>query len=403
MIGRCRRSWGAPLLTVAMGMVLLAQLACSTNSSSTSTSSRSYGLVTSRWPPGIEAVVLRAETGLYVVGSEGVRWASQTPPRPNTTTTARGWPVVSGLDGQAVSERFVAYVDAGKKIVVRSMADGTTLKRMPFESQGHTSLRALSDDGTLLALVTVNPELEARNSADQVPWTITVVNVASGTATVANALAAFVSERMAHPSSGGCMLVALDWLPGGTLLVGVTGRNHYETYLHDPVTDTMELMPDVQHVGAVGPAGMVLGENFDTGRQLLVWRDGAVEPVIPDAAWQHAGVGAISADGTALVLWVSKTEGGMITDAHGWQRFVKFGSEWRPSGPAAQVDWMNQPPSVAGGDGRVALGAVYQSTGENHTVLLSHDFETGKWEEWFGPEDLQVDFGSYYFAGIIPE
>jgi hypothetical protein len=46
---------------------------------------------------------------------------------------------------------------------------------------------------------------------------------------------------------------------------------------------------------------------------------------------------------------------------------------------------------------------VYQSTGENHTVLLSHDFGTGEWEEWFGPEDLQLDLGSFYFAAIIPE
>ena len=80
-----------------------------------------------------------------------------------------------------------------------------------------------------------------------------------------------------------------------------------------------------------------------------------------------------------------------------------MGSEWRSSGPVAQVDWMNQPPALAAGDGRVAWTVSYQSTGENSTVLLSHDFGTGKWEEWFGPQDLHMDLGSFYFAGIIPE
>jgi hypothetical protein len=34
---------------------------------------------------------------------------------------------------------------------------------------------------------------------------------------------------------------------------------------------------------------------------------------------------------------------------------------------------------------------------------LSHDFRTGAWQEWLGPEDLQVDLGRYYFVAIIPE
>jgi len=64
---------------------------------------------------------------------------------------------------------------------------------------------------------------------------------------------------------------------------------------------------------------------------------------------------------------------------------------------------MNQPPSLAAGDGRVAWTVAYQSTAENTTVLLSHDFDTGKWEEWFRPEDLQVNLGSFYVAGLVLE
>lgn len=59
-------------------------------------------------------------------------------------------------------------------------------------------------------------------------------------------------------------------------------------------------------------------------------------------------------------------------------------------------------PTIPAARGRVAWTGVYRSTGENRTVLLSQDFETGRWEEWFGPEDLQLDLGSFYFAGIIP-
>ena len=214
--------WAVPV-TAGVVMILLFLAGCSSSSSTTSTAAPSYGLLTSRWPPGIEAVVLSAETGLYVVDSEGVRWAKGAPQRTKTTTTSRGMPVVSGLDGLAVSERFVAYVDAGEEIVVRSLADGTVFKRMAIENQGHTTLRSLSDDGTMLALVTVDPELEAQQ-VENMPWTVTVVNLATGTATVADALAAFVEERIADRSSGGCGLVELHWLPGDTLQVGVSGQ-----------------------------------------------------------------------------------------------------------------------------------------------------------------------------------
>lgn len=368
--------------------------------------------VTSRWPPGVDAVVLAAARGgLWVVDADGVRWGREVPaPKTSTTVTVRGRPVIFGLDGLVVSKngKFLAYAgsflaegDSEKEVVVRSIRDGTVVKRLAIDCKGHTTLWSLSNDGNLLALVTVDPELEAEKMAEEVPWTVSVVDLASGAVVAEETLAAFVRQRIEDPANGACGLVVLDWLPGDRLLVGVSGRP-YETYVYDPATDSMKAIADLQYAWAVGADGLVLGQNLDTG-STVVWKDGAFEPLVLDAAWPRAGSGAISADGNALALWVSKTGGGRLTDEHGWQVFRRVGSEWRPAGPVAQVDWMNQPPAVVAGHGGMAWTVVYQSTAENATVLLSHDFATGEWQEWFRPEDMQLDLGSFYFAGIVLE
>ncbi len=373
-----------------------------TNSTTTSESVQATSAarqpITSRWPQGIETVVLTTETGLYVVDAGGVRWAKETQPQPKTTSTLRGRPVVSGLAGFVVTEQFVAYVDAGEEVVVRSLSDGTTVRRVTVSAQGHTTLRSLSSDGTLLALVSVDPQLEARSMGDEVLWTITVVNLVDGTVKIAKALDSLVSQRISDASIGRCGLVSLHWLPGDKLLVGMSGKT-YETYIYDPKADSLELIPGLQYVWGEAQDGIVLGQNLETG-QVVVWQGGKSEKVVPDPAWPRLGSGAIIADGTVLVLAVAKTADWKAP--RGWQAFSRVGSEWRPAGPTAEVNWMNQSPSLITGDGSRAWTVVYKSTGENHTVLLSRDFGSGKWEEWFRPEDMQVDLGSLYFAAIIP-
>jgi len=357
--------------------------------------------VTSRWPPGVESVVLSAETGLYVVDAQGVRWSQQKEAAEQslTTATVHGRPIVSGLDGLAVSgnHQFVAYVEDGKEIVVCSLADGSIVQRAAVQSGGHTTLRAISPDGILAALVTVDPELEAEKLGDGVPWAVTVVDLSSGTATVEDTLADFVHRRM--EAGGRCGLVTLSWLPEYKLLVGVSG-DPYETYFYDPIADRLVLVPEIEYVWSSTPEGLVLGARAAEPGQAAIWngRDGSSEMVTLDSEWPHVGRGSLNADGTAFVLWVAKSDESEAE--HGWQVFRRTGSEWRPAGPVAEVDWMHQPPTLLSGDGSRAWTVVYQSTADNETVLLSHDFTTGAWEEWFRSEDMQVDWEPFSFVDI---
>ena len=357
--------------------------------------------VTSRWPPGVESVVLSSETGLYVVDARGVRWAreNEATEQPSTTVTMRGRPIVSGLDGMAVSgnHQFLAYVEDGMEIVVRSIADGSIVQRAAVQSNGHTSLKSISPDGILAALVTVDPQEEAAKPGDEVPWTVTVVDLSSGAATIEDTLADFVRGRM--EAGGGCGLVTLSRLPEYKLLVGVSG-DPYETYLYDPVADRLMLIPELGYVWSSTPEGLVLGARAAEPGQAAIWngRDGSSEMVTADSEWPCVGRGSLNADGTAFVLWVSKSD--ELEAKHGWQVFRRTGSQWRPAGPVAEVDWVHQPPTLLSGDGSRAWTVVYQSTADNETVLLSHDFTTGAWEEWFRSEDMQVDWDPFSFVDI---
>jgi hypothetical protein len=361
-------------------------------------------------------VVISAETGLYIVDAESVRWAKEKPV-PQTVTKVTSWrkPVVLGLDGLAVStnSQFLAYVENGEivgdgEIVVRAIADGSVFQRTAVQSKGHTTLRAISPDGIVAALVTVDPQMEAEKPGDEVPWTVTVVDLTSGTATLEDTLANFVRQRIEDPARGRCGLTTLSWLPKHKLLIGMSG-DPYETYLYDPTVDRLMLIPELQAVWSQTSDGLVLGRNAAGTEESAVWpggaviwnsRDGSSEPVILDPAWPHAGAGILNADGTALALMVAKSaewEAG-----HGWQVFRPVGSKWRPDGPVTEVAWMNQPPALLSKDSSKVWTAVYQSTGDNETVLLSHDFPAGVWEEWFRAEDRRVGWGSFSFVAIVP-
>ena len=359
--------------------------------------------ITSRWPPGVDTVILSIETGIYVVDAQGVRWSQQNEAadQPSTTVTLRGPQIVSGLDGIAVSsnKEFLAYVEGGKEIVVRSIADGGTVQRAAVTSNGHTTLRSISPDGILAALVSVDPELQAEKLGDGVPWTVTVVDLSSGTAVVEDTLADFVRRRIEGDES--CGLVSLTWLPECKLLVGMSG-DPYETYLYDPIADRLVLVPELEYVWSSTPEGLVLGTRAAQPGEAVVWNgsDGALEPVILDSEWPYGGHGALNADGTALVLTVAKSP---EWAEYGWQVFRRTDSEWRPDGPVAEVDWMHQPPTLLSSDGNRAWSVVYQSTADNETVLLSHDFATGAWEEWLQSGDMQVGGGSFNFVGIALE
>ena len=230
--------------------------------------------------------------------------------------------------------------------------------------------------------------------------TVTVVDLTTGRATAENKLAGFVRQRMIGGSR--CGLVALGWLPEYELIIGMSG-DPYETYLYDPVTDRLALIPSLEYVWSSTSGGLVLGRSAEEPGEAVVWNglDGSSEPVILDPAWPNAARGCLNADGTALVLMVAKSA--EWEAEHGWQVFRREDSKWLPAGPVAQVSWMNQPPALLSGDGSRAWTVVYQSTGDNETVLLSHDFTIGAWEEWFRSRDMQVHLGSPYYVAIVPE
>ena len=52
-----------------------------------------------------------------------------------------------------------------------------------------------------------------------------------------------------------------------------------------------------------------------------------------------------------LVMNIGAAKSGDWEAEHGWQVFRRTGSEWWPAGPVAEVDWMNQPPTLLSGDG----------------------------------------------------
>jgi hypothetical protein len=308
---------------------------------------------------------------------------------------------VTGLDGSALSgnNEFVSYVEDGSEIVVRSIADGSVIQRAAVPAEGHTSLRAISSDGMLAALVTVDSQMEAEKPGDEVPWALTVVDLSTGTATAGDAVTDLVRQRL--DAGRHCGLVELSWLPEHKLLVGVSGEP-YATYLYDPVADRLVLVPGVAYVWNSSPRGLVLGASAAEPGRAVVWngRDGFLEPVIPDPEWPTDGQGSLNADGTALVLMVAKSD---KWAEFGWQVFHRVGSEWRPQGPVAEVDWMHQPPTLLSNDGTRAWTIVPQSTGDNETVLLSHDFTTGAWEEWFGSEDMQGGWGALSLTRVVLE
>ncbi len=87
---------------------------------------------------------------------------------------------------------------------------------------------------------------------------MTVVDLSTGTATVEDVLAAFVQQRIEDPAYGRCGLATISWLPEHKLLIGMSGDS-YETYLYDPVTDNLTLIPGLEYVWDSTSDGLVLG------------------------------------------------------------------------------------------------------------------------------------------------
>jgi len=355
-------------------------------------------------------LVLSTGYALYGVDHSGITWSQEMQTRPGASAdpTIESQEMVL-FDGVAVSsnQQFVAYVDHGAEIVVRSIRDGAEVGRVSYHAEGGTQLRCLSSDGDFVALASVPPDLPEGTTGDRLPWRVTIVDMRSGQATTEQPLEDLVKERTADDPEIQFTLYSLDWLPGTKLLVHYAGWKS-ETYRYDPVTGAMESIPGMDWVISVSDGGTVHGSGTVNGSatepqgvEPLVWDGTTTQTLELAPAPAYALGGAFNSLGDALAIEVMSPR----HEPRGWQVFRLNQGRWEPSGPLAENSWMKAAPRALSDDGAVAFaaleGGLLWESGQ-HTALLSYDFRTGVWQEWLGPEDLLVDFGEYPFVAIIP-
>ncbi len=354
----------------------------------------------SDWPSGIARVVLSTGYELYVVDHDGIRWGQEMQTRPETTATLVSPALLSGV---AVSnnQEFVAYVDQARDIVVRSIADGAEISRVPYHAEGETQLRSLSSDGNLVALASVPPDLPEGALGTRLPWRVTIMDMRSGEMTIEQPLEDLAKERTADDPETQFRLYSLDWLPGERLLAGYSGSGQ-TVYVYDIHTDVLEPLPDVGLISAVSDSGTVYGLSADAqSSSPVVWDGLATQTLELNPGSAYALWGAFDPSGDALAIQVMSSTHQPL----GWQLFRLKEGRWEPSGMLAGNSWMKAAPRTLSDDGTLAFtaleGGLQWENGQN-AALLSYDFQTGTWQEWLGPEDLLVHFGQYPFVAIIP-
>ena len=344
-------------------------------------------------------VVLSTGYEVYVADQDGIRWSQEMQARPESTSPASSAP----FDGVAVSnnQQFVAYVDHAADIVVRSISDGTEVTRVPYQAQGETYLRSLSSDGNLAVLESTPPDVPQETTGDRMPRRVTIVDMRSGEVTIEQPLEDLVKERTSHDPKAQFTLYSLDWLSNESLVVSYVGWQQ-EAYAYDIHTNVMERIPGMTMVSAVGDRGTVYGWGDDPkGPRPVVWDGSATQSLELDAGSAYALGGAFNQAGDALAIQVMSS----THQARGWQVFRLSQGRWERSGPPAVNSWMKAAPRALSFDGTLAFtaleGGLQWENGQN-AALLSHDFQTGAWQEWLGPDDLLVDFGQFPFVAIIP-
>lgn len=353
----------------------------------------------SAWPAGIEFLVLSTGYEVYVVDHDGIRWSQEMQARPEDTSLAPSTP----FDGVAVSknQQFLAYVDHAKEVVVRSISDGAEVGRVPYRAESETQLRCLSSDGNLVALASVSPDLPKGTVGSRLPWKVIILNLHTGETSIEQPLEDLVKERTATNSKAAFTLYSLHWLSEGRLLVQYSGSGQ-TAYVYDIQTDSMVPIPGLSMVSAVGDDDTVYGWGDDPkGPRPVIWDGGAIKALELDADSAYAGSGAFNQAGDALVVQVLSS----THQARGWQLYRLTEGHWERSGPVSEISWMKAGPRVLSADGTSAYTALEggrQWESGQYAALLSHDFQTGAWQEWLGPEDLLVDFGQYPFVAIVP-
>jgi hypothetical protein len=349
-------------------------------------------------------VVLTTGYELYVVDHAGLRWSQEMQARPEASTeSTSGGQRMPFFDGAAVSnnQEFVAYVDHAREIVIRSIADGTEIGRVPYQAEGETQLRCVSSDGDFVALASVPLDLPKGTTGDRLPWRVTIVDMRTGQATIERPLEDLVKERTAGGSKMQFALYLLDWLPGHKLLANYAGWE-WETYSYDLDTKVMEKIPGIGWVDSVSDSGLVYGSGTEQqGGKPLVWDGRTTETLELEPSWDYVGGGAFNLGGDALAVQVTSAQYKPL----GWQVYRDNQGRWERSGGIAENSWMKAAPRMLSSDGTLAYtaleGGLKWESGQS-AALLSYDFQTGVWQEWLGPHDLLAHFGQFPFVAIIP-
>jgi hypothetical protein len=129
-----------PMQPTAPGTITAGTTITTETAASTVSTAASPQPITSHWPPGIEAVVLSSEDGLYVVDARGVRWSQENEAvdQPSTTVTVHGPQIVSGLYGLAVSsnDKFIAYVEGARRSSFAPSRTAASPKEPPCRPRG---------------------------------------------------------------------------------------------------------------------------------------------------------------------------------------------------------------------------------------------------------------------------
>jgi hypothetical protein len=345
------------------------------------------------WPPGIATVIMSNGFKVWALGRDGVRWSQEMETRKESESP-------EPFSGMAVSnnQKFIAYIEHRKYVVARSISDGAIVGRVPYQAEGETYLQCVSSDGALVALNSIPPDVPKSTTSDRLPMRVTIVDIHTGQATVQQPLQDLAKQRIAANSEASFLLHSLAWLPEHKLLVNYAASEP-ATYSYAPSTGTMEQIPGMEIVMSVADSGAVFGGTVATATappKEQIWDGGAVQPLEFPSASASGLYGAFNNGGDAFVTLVEDEHGEPL----GWQLFRLTDGRWQPAASLADNTWMRESPAALSDDGTVAWSILERNTGE--LVLLSHDFQSGAWQEWLPKKTLPVKLDFYHFDAIIP-
>lgn len=342
--------------------------------------------VVSRWPPGLQAAILRHDERLLVVEESGGRFEIPFPgaagPAQKPSAAARYVDLAVTDNGQ-----YLAYRFWGGPVTVCSTRDGGVKSSAPVEL--HDEIEAVSSDGRFVFLVNQGKEPGIWGPEKLVDERVAIVDTTTGERLNMEAVQSLVTGRDHR-------LRLVGWSAHHQAFLLQVETEPCAVYTYDPAQDSLAQVPGIDAFRAVSESGLIVGASGSKpphggglayGRP-VVWDGEAPMPVVGLESEAY-GV-AISSDGSTLVFDVMLTKG--EETVMGWQSFRRTKNEWR-----ADSSVFRHPLNYArliriSEDNRTAWGTTLAgSSRQPDYQLVSLDLETGRWNEWFGDADVRSD------------